>query len=206
VIEQAFDGLCPRCATRVIAYTRYMQSNIPFGYWDLEMDQFAGAAKLKEVYNKLVADLSTVYKDGVSFCLASGHGTGKTTVVSNILKVASQKNYTCLYTTLNDMIAALIDSEDVYVARRELMSVDFLAIDELDRRFIQSESASDLFGALLEHIFRTRSQNKIPTFMCSNSPNPIEAFSGALKESIGSLMSGVELIRVIGEDFRKQSK
>lgn len=182
-----------------------MQSNIPYGYWDLEMSEFAGAPKLKDVYNKVVADLPTVYRDGISFCLAGSHGIGKSFCTTNILKIACQKNYTCLYTTLSDMIAALINSDEEYLARRELMSVDFLTIDELDSRFIQSESASDLFGSLLEHIFRTRSQNKIPTFMCSNSPNPVEAFSGALKASIDSLMSGVKLIPVIGEDFRKLS-
>lgn len=205
-IEQAFDGLCPKCATFVIAYTRYTQSNIPFGYWDLFIDEtFKGPKVLKDVYTKVVSDLPRAYKDGLSFCLAGVHGCGKTDVVSNILKVACQKNYVCLYSTLNDVVSALIDAhhEDRYLARRELTAVDFLVIDELDNRFIQSESASDLFGSLLEHIFRTRSQNNMPTFMCSNSPNPVEAFSGALKVSIDSLMSNTKIIPVIGNDYRK---
>jgi hypothetical protein len=67
-------------------------------------------------------------------------------------------------------------------------------------------ASSDLFGKTLEHIFRTRSQNKLPTIFCSNSPNPIEAFSGALKQSIESLFYKVKIIPVIGQDFRKNKE
>lgn len=206
VIEQAFDGLCERCATMVIAYNRYADSNIPVDYWDLDMKDFKGSSSLKKVYDDISVDLPKMYKDGAAICLAGNHGVGKTMTTTCLLKKACQKNYVCLYTTLNDIVSALIDSnhEEKFLARRELMVVDFLAIDELDSRFIGSESTAELFGKMLEHIFRTRMQNKMPVFICTNSPNPLEAFSGAIKQSLDSIMSRVKFIPVIDKDFRKE--
>ena len=82
------------------------------------------------------------------------------------------------------------------------MIVDFLVIDEVDNRFAASENAADLFGKIFEQIFRNRLQNKLPVIMCSNSPNPIEMFTGSFKTSIDSLMSSMKMIVATGNDFR----
>ncbi len=135
--------------------------------------------------------------------------THNTMTSTSILKKACHKNYACLYTTLSDMVAilTLADSTDKFASRKELMVIDFLIIDEFDPRFMPSENASDLFGRTLESVFRTRSQNKLPTIMCTNSPNVIESFTGPIKQSIESLMKGyVKIIPVIGTDFRKTKK
>ena len=206
VIEQAIDGLCEKCAVKVIAYNRYADSNIPINYWNLDMKDFQGPDALKKSYEQISADFSAAYRDGISICFAGSHGVGKTLTATNILKRACLKNYVCLYTSLADIVSALIDSptEEKFLSRRELMIVDFLVIDEFDSRFMQTETTADLFGKMLEHIFRTRSQNKIPTLFCTNSPNPVESFTGAIKSSIDSLMSQVKIIPVISADFRKK--
>lgn len=190
----------------VIAYNRYADANIPISYWDLEMKDFKGAPALLKSYNEL--DIPSVYNNGKSLFFIGLHGTGKTTIVSNMLKKACQKNYTCLYTSLSDIISSLLDApfEEKYLARKELMMVDFLVIDEVDNRFFPSENAADLVGRTLEQIFRTRLQNKIPTIMCSNSPNPVEMFSGAMKQSMDSLYSSTKTIVAVGSDFRKEGK
>lgn len=190
----------------VIAYNRYADSNIPIGYWDLDMKDFKGSKILKDMYVNLSESLSDSYKNGTAVCFAGNHGIGKTMTTCCLLKRACQKNYVCLYTTLNDIVSALIDSssEEKFLARRELMTVDFLAIDELDSRFIGSENTSELFGKMLEHIFRTRTQNKMPVLICTNSPNPLEAFTGPFKASLDSLMSKVKFVPIIDKDFRKE--
>lgn len=169
------------------------------------VNEFRGPKNLSDIYFHFEKDIPSAYKIGLTFCLAGSHGVGKSLTLSCILKRCCQKNYTCLYTTLTDLVNSVIDAprEDKYIVQKELTMVDFLVIDELDSRFCGSEASSDLFGKNLEHIIRTRSQNKLPTLYCSNSPNPVEAFSGALKQSIDSLMSKVKLIPVIGKDFRK---
>lgn len=203
--ENKGDGLCSLCSIRVLALNRYFNANIPLEYWSLQMDKFAGAPELKSEYVRLINRIDDVYMTGESVCFGGSHGLGKSLSVANILKWACLKNYACLYTTLADIVSAIIESsyEDKFLARRELMTVDFLAVDEFDSRFMLSEGSAELFGKILEHILRTRMQNKLPTLFCTNSPNPTEAFSGAIKQSMESLMSRVKFVPVIGKDYRK---
>lgn len=194
---------------KLIAINRYAESNIPIEYWTLKMERdFKGDARLLAKYNEYTADLKESYIAGNSVCFAGGHGLGKTMTITCILKKASQKGFTCLYTTLSDIVNVLTQGggEDKFLARRELALVDFLAIDEFDPRFMPSENAADLYARSLESVFRTRSGNKLPTLMGTNSPNPIESFSGPLKASIDSLMKGYLKVFSVapGKDFRKE--
>jgi DNA replication protein DnaC len=195
---------------KMIAVNRYAESNIPIEYWSLKMERdFKGDPKLLEKYNEYTADIKSAYLNGTSICFAGSHGLGKTFTISCILKKASHSGYSCLYSTLGDIVHITTHGlgEDKYLARRELTLVDFLAIDEFDSRFMSSDNAADLYARSLENVFRTRSQNKLPTLMCTNSPNIIESFNGPLKESISSLMKGyLKIFPVFGEDFRKKKQ
>lgn len=195
---------------KLVATNRYAESNIPIEYWSLKMEKdFQGDPRLMTKYTEYITDLKKSYVNGQSICFAGGHGLGKTMTASCILKKACQKGFTCLYTTLSDIVAVLTQasSEEKFIARRELMLVDFLVIDEFDSRFMPSENAADLYARTLENIFRARSQNKLPTLMCTNSPNIVETFNGPLKQSIDSLMKGyLKVFPVLGEDFRKKGK
>lgn len=206
-IEESADELDVK-AIKLTAINRYAESNIPIEYWGLRMDRdFVGDARLKQRFDEYVLDLKASYVDGTSICFAGGHGLGKTMTATCILKKACQKGYFCLYTNLSDIVSILTSGsgEDKFLARRELVLVDFLVIDEFDSRFMPSENAADLYARSLESVFRTRSQNKLPTLMCTNSPNVVESFSGQLKASISSLMSGyLKVFPVFGEDVRKK--
>ncbi len=209
-------GLCDRCSVGVIAFTRYFECNIPIEYFSLKMPDtlhgdpkdFHGSKDLLQVYLQAIDNLNDFYVNGTSMCLAGANGIGKTMCATNILKKASHKNYTCLYTTLCDSNAALTlpSNEAKFGARQELMCVDFLVIDEVDPKYIATENAADFFGRSFEHIIRTRLQNKLPTILCSNSPNPLEMFNGMLKQSLESLMNKIPLIPIMGQDYRKLSK
>ena len=191
----------------LIAMNRYTETNIQIEYWGLSMDDFVGSKELKKVYINVAENLPKVYSDGMSLCLAGSHGIGKTMTISCILKRACEKNYSCLYTTLNDIVNTLIEApyEDKYLARKEMMNVDFLAIDEFDNKYI-AEGARDLFARSVEPIMRGRLQNKLPSFYCSNSPNPTEAFTGSIKQSIDSIFNRVKVIPILADDFRKTQK
>lgn len=204
-VRNSSDDL-PTQSVKLIAINRYAESNIPLEYWTLKMDRdFKGDVRLLDKYNEYVTDLKASYIEGRSICFAGGHGRGKTMSVTCILKKASQKGFSCLYTTLSDIVNVLTQAtgEDKFLSRRELTLVDFLVIDEFDSRFMPSENAVDLYARNLESIFRTRSQNKLPTLMCTNSPNIKEIFTGSLKASLGSLISGyLTIFPVLGNDFR----
>lgn len=206
-IEKSNEDLTSK-NVKMIAVNRYAESNIPIEYWGLKMEKnFHGDERLLKKYNEYTNDLKKSYLEGSSICFAGSHGLGKTLTVCSILKKASNKGFSCLYTTLSDIvnILTLANNEDKFLARRELTMVDFLVIDEFDSRFISSDNAADLYARSLENVFRTRSQNKLPTLMCTNSPNIIESFNGPLKASIESLMKGyLKVYPVFGEDFRKK--
>jgi|SRR5579885_1534802 len=196
---------------KLIAINRYAESNIPIGYWTLKMERdFHGDPRLKTKYDEYVADLQVSYTEGISICFAGGHGLGKTMTATCILKKACQKGFSCLYTTLSDIVSAMTSasSEERFLARQELVKVSFLVIDEFDSRFMPSENAADLYARTLESVFRTRSQNKMPTIMCTNSPNVVETFNGPLKASIDSLMKGYMKTFIVapGKDHRKEGK
>lgn len=206
-IEAGTDDLQTK-SVKLTAINRYAESNIPMEYWTLKMEKdFIGDPRLLAKYNEYVEDLKASYINGSSFCLAGGHGLGKTMTMTCILKKACQKGYSCLYTSLSDIVTALTSAsgEDKFLARRELVKVDFLVIDEFDSRFMPSENAADLYARSLESVFRTRASNKQPTLMCTNSPNVVESFHGPLKSSIDSLMKGyVKMFPVMGKDIRKE--
>lgn len=201
------SGVCEICSLKIESYNRYYWSNIPIDYWHFNMNDFSGPKILQDVYLKAVKDIPNLYSKGLSFSLLGKNGVGKTTVGVSIVKRMAEKNYICLYTTLNDMIAALIEApfDEKLLIKKDLMQTDFLVIDELDSRFFAAtENTSDLFAKNLENIIRTRFSNKLPNIFISNSPNMLEGFKGAFKDSLGSLMSGVKEYVAIGKDFRKE--
>lgn len=199
------QGACKDCIVRNKAIKRYAEGNIPVRYWFLEMDKsFTGDEILIEKYKEITKDLRKSYQDGVAYCFAGNHGLGKTMANCNILKRAVEKGYSALYVNLSDIVSLVTspNSEDRNVARRELLLIDYLVIDEFDPRYMPNEKSSELFGKVLEEIFRTRHQNALPILMCTNSPNVVESFSGSIKQSITSLMSCVTMVAVLGKDFR----
>jgi DNA replication protein DnaC len=184
-------------------FIRYFEANIPLLYWRLEMNKdFEGDQSLFDTYESIVNDLQQTFINGKSLCFAGAFGRGKTMTCCNILKRAVEKGYSALYTTLTDIVSATF-SEESYLARRELMLVDFLVIDEFDSRHIASSNKSiDFFGRVLEDVIRVRSNNNLPLFFCTNSPNPLEPFQDSIKASISSLWNNVEMIPVLGKDYR----
>jgi DNA replication protein DnaC len=195
---------------KLTAINRYAECNLPVEYWPLTMEKsFHGDPNLLNKYNEYVSDLKDSYIKGNSICFAGPHGRGKTLATVCILKKCCQKGFSCLYTTLSDIVSVMTQGplDEKYAAKRELVMVDFLAIEEFDNRYINSDKAADLYAQSLEGVFRTRSQNKLPTLMSTNSPNVVESFNGPLKIAIDSLMSGyIKIFPVFGEDYRKLNK
>ncbi len=188
---------------------RYVQANIPIDFWAKEMSQFEGDKKLVRIFNELNENFKEYYKSGKSMILVGSHGVGKTFFACSILKQAAIRGYGSLYTTLGDVVSVLIygDSYTKFAARKELMMVSFLCLDEFDSRFINNENAAELFGRILESIIRIRFQNHMPTILLSNDLDPSKALGTNLGASVSSLITGnCKKICVIGGDYRNKQK
>lgn len=201
---------CETCDILIKSWDLYYWANIPAKYWNLEMEiGFQGPKVLVEKYKDICTNLKQSYLDGISYCFAGKHGLGKTMTICNILKRSVEKGYSALYVNLGDIVEiTLHGNNERFDARKELLMVDFLAIDEFDSRFMPSDNSALLFGRVLEGIFRTRSQNTLPTLMCTNSTNIIESFpkDSLIKASIESLMNNVLEIPLFGPDYRKKEQ
>jgi hypothetical protein len=208
--SQSQDGvLTTSGAALTTAFQRYYDANIPVDYWWREIGGWSGPAALERVYQDITKDIKAAYKNGERAFFAGKHGIGKTYISCCILKRAVEKSYSALYVNLTDIIHIMLYSSPGVKsqAREILLSVDFLVIDEFDARFMGSENAADLFGRILEPIMRTRIQNKVPLFFCTNSVKVEESFSGPLRASIESLMKVVKLVPVVGgQDMRDMIK
>lgn len=181
---------------------RYFDANIPVKFWELEMKKdFHGYKTLLDYYDNLTQDIHGVYKKGTAVCFAGSYGIGKSFIITNILKRAVEKGYSGLFVNLTDIVSSMKSNEQ-FQARQELLNVDFLTVDEFDPRYMATPAASDFYGRVLEDVLRTRVQNKLPIFMCTNSPNPVMSFDGDLQQSISSLFNYVDIIPLLGEDYR----
>lgn len=196
--------LCSTCFVIMQAYRRYQDANIPIAYWQLSMSRhFVGYPPLLARYEAIVSDLKAHYLAGKTVCVAGPHGTGKTLFATSILKKTCDKGFTALYTQFSDVVNSLLYAPDKLEVKDDLITSSFLVIDEMDPRFYPSQSASELFGRTLENVFRCRLQNSLPTILITNSPNPAASFTGAMKDSLSSLFSTMEVLPIVGEDFRK---
>jgi len=196
---------------KLMAYNRYADSNIPLEYWKLKMDKdFLGDPRLKQKYQEYIADIKKSYLNGKSICFAGGYGLGKTMTAISILKKAVEKGYSALYTDLSTIVSILTQAspEEKLIARRELSMVDFLMIDELDNRYFQATNASnETFARSLEFVLRSRTSNTLPVLMATNSPQIKDTFTNQFKDSLGSIMSKIEMFSVMpGQDYRKETK
>lgn len=188
-------------------FQKYYNANIPVDYWYRDMGDFVGPKTLKNHYDKITADLKNTFKLGEKAMFSGSHGKGKTYCVTCILKRAVEQGFSAQYANLTDIIEIVLraPNETKSLARDILLNVDFLVIDEFDTRFMGSENIADLFGRIIEPIIRTRIQNRMPLFMCTNSIKVEGSFSGPLQASMESLMNVIKLVPIIGgEDARKK--
>ncbi|MET0570570.1 MAG: hypothetical protein ABWZ79_04015 [Pedobacter agri] len=177
-------------------------------------DQFRGHPILMETYHKYVGDrvkIKDTYRKGLCLRFQGNLGLGKTMTACNLLKkVLNSGLYSALYVSLNDIITHLLHGkpETKVVARQLLLMRDFLVIDEFDPRFASSGTAFDLFARILEDVFRSRTSNFLPTFLCTNSPNfELAIASDEMRASIQSLMNYMQDVDLPpGKDLRKEKK
>lgn len=201
---------CSTCRGKVARVTMYARSGIPVEYWDRNWKEFDGDPNFKNfVRDNILKRIKDVYHNGESFAFVGNLGLGKSYAACAILKLAIVSDFRAQYQTMSDIInntlSANIDS-NAYL--KELMEVDFLAIDEFDVRWIfPSEKSEKMFGSTLEHILRNRFQNRMPTLLCSNTVELDNVLSEDFSKAFESLRNQyIKQVFVSGKDYRKYGK
>jgi len=197
---------CSRCARVNFLIDEMFSSNIPIGYWFLNMNTFSGSKNLLDIFNEYKENLAQKYMSGSSICFAGSQGTGKTMASICVLKEAIKANYSAYYTTASDILSGIVDYRNNLELRSKLREADFLVIDELDSRFFTSDSTKELFSGIYENVFRYRTHNLLPTIICTNETTGLRnVFFGQGIQSIESLNNQyLKIYPIIGMDFRKK--
>lgn len=204
--EGCMGSGCNKCRAKLSRFKSYASSGIPMNYWDLSLKDFQGDKNFKKFLINKVSDIQKMYEDGCSLAFIGNLGTGKTYAASCILKMAIVNGFSASYINMSDIVTEIV-SGNVNNAKflNDLVSVDFLVIDEFDKRYIfPSEKAERLFGQNLEYVLRNRFQNYMPTILCSNTQNIDDVLSEDFSRAFSSLRSKyMKVIYVAGKDFRK---
>lgn len=194
---------CGSCFGYCAFIDKMAEAEIPVDYWFRNMKDFYGEKNFKEIIISYIENLDSEYKNGYTLCFAGHRGTGKTMAACSILKKALLNGYLVNYTTMVDLVGRLMGPSS-YIYRNMIKKVDFIVIDEVDRRFFPSTASQELYGNHFENILRTRVQNKLPTILCTNSEDISQIFEGEFESSFASLRSQfIKVIKAGGKDARK---
>jgi len=195
---------CTECRSKTARIKAYAKAEIPMDYWLLSMKDFKGDQNFKQyIIDNVLSDIKKVYEDGTSLAFVGNLGIGKTYAAACILKTALMSGFSSRYIYMSDIIQKSTENNSGIF--EELTTVDFLVLDEYcDRYVFPSEKAEQLFGQTMERVLRHRLQNRMPTILCSNTPELKDVLAGEFSRAVDSLFSRyVKTIYVSGKDYRK---
>lgn len=194
---------CNNCRDKTSRIMLYEKAGIPVDYWLLAFKDFKGDAKFKEAIADKLSNIDKMYEEGQSLAFVGNFGTGKTFAACSFLKKALVSDYTAKYYNMTEIISGVLSDDKIFF--QDLTNYDFLVIDEFSKRFIfTSEKSEQIFGQTMEHVLRTRFQNKMPTILCSNDEDIDTVLDSDFSKAFSSLRKKyVKIYCLAGNDFRK---
>lgn len=161
---------CIICASQFDYCEQYAKAGIPILYWSLGLEDLdINGIGVKEVTN-YSNRLKMAYEDGKGIFLYGKNGNGKTLSACAIAKQAIREGYSVRFTFLGEIISAFIDTmydgKQREKLKQDILEVDFLILDDIDKAYISEKS--EYINSILDTLFRTRVQNKLPVVMTAN--------------------------------------
>jgi DNA replication protein DnaC len=204
--QTCFGEGCSSCQKKTSRLMKYASSGIPIDYWLLSFKNFEGDPNFGKIIKIELSNIDKMYEEGGSLAFVGNLGTGKTYAACCLLKMAIVSGYSAKYINMADVIEESIRGNSAFFD--EITNTDYICIDEFDSRWVYpSEKAEQLFGQTMERILRQRFQNKMPTIICSNTPELKNVLAGDFSRAVDSLFSKyVRVLYVSGKDFRKIQK
>lgn len=180
---------------KVDFYLAMAKAAIPVKFWDAELSQYDMCVKAKMSVEQYLDKLDLAYERGIGLYLFGGRGLGKSFLEAVIVKHVLRKGYSSLYTTLSELVSLFGDGFYNKGAREEyqekLLGIKFLVIDDIDKTF--SSEKSNYVPAAFDQLFRTRSNELLPTIVSSNRPRQ-ELFSGQTSKDDNFYASALSLL------------
>ena len=176
---------------------KYIVANIPRVYWNFKLEQYVGNHGVTGMIKNYTTDISAAKHKGVGLLLYGTKGTGKTALLSCVMRSIVEKNFSADYTLLAKIFRAFMDHDNAFI--NHIHQVDFLAIDSVDQAYLSANT--DYMEKLFDEIFRYRFIRKKP--MIISYSNSREQLAQDLGTSIVSLFNECLIpILVAGEDYR----
>jgi len=205
------DTGCMVCASKYDLMEMIAMSMIPIKYWKFKLSdlkqEMIGVKEIKTYISRL----SEAHKEGVGVFAYGKNGNGKTLCACLIGKEALKQGYTVRFTFLGEIISAfadaMYDQEAQNKLRKDILEVDFLIIDDIDKAYISEKSK--YVDSILDTLFRTRVQNKLPVVITANKTigEILTSHEEVVSKSLLSLFDeSVVSILFMGNDHRAEIK
>jgi DNA replication protein DnaC len=186
-----------------ISKSNLILKGIPGEYLDYTLDDYEGDPDTKDLIERYINNLHTMYEDRVCLSFFGANGAGKTMLASIIVKEAYRRRYNSHMTTLQHLMELTFNRDKTVEMKDELKYInesEFLVIDELGKEnFVQSQSNI----ALLEGIMRNSVTKGQVLILCTNLP--LEELYEMYGKSIQSLIEGDFMkVEFTEQDYRKK--
>lgn len=180
---------------------------IPAEYIDCDIESYVNDEEKKELYQKYIDNMDTMYEDRVCLANYGANGTGKTYLSCILIKEAYRRRYKSHITTLAHLIDLMFTPDKTEEIRAELKCIrdaEFLVIDEVGKENF-NKSLSNI--ALLEETLRRAVVNGQVVILCTNLSlqdiGDVKGLYSQYGKSIKSLVEGDFVkIKFDAKDFR----
>lgn len=197
-----------RCACFLA--NKYLEANIGYDYWDIEVDNWTGDKKDLAKITKYFDKIDLLKEQGRGFFIYGSYGTGKTSEAILLLKhVIRTTHYSALFVPFSELV--ILNSKvmtgwhdlNTEKAIEQIKNIDFLVLDDLAKEF---DNERDNGRATLNAILRYRDLWRKPTVYTSNIA--LDQIAGKYGASTLSIISGRStIIDMVNEfDYRIQRK
>lgn len=156
--------------------------NIPRAFWEMGADTYPGDQNALRMCEKYIEKMEVMYSTGGGLCLRGMRESGRTFLMTYVLKCLIAKGYGVYYLTLDDLTNALLSrSAEVDIAAT--LSVEILGIDNINILATKGDQIA------LKRVLADRADRLAPTLIATDLDEPkFEGLFEVSREKSGVLV------------------